>query len=142
MTHERYVSSAIFSSDGKYLITYEVNSTFARVWDVNTGQEIARMKHDSSVTFIAFSPDGRYAVSGSWDHTVRVWIYRPEDLIADACSRVTRNLTRIEWDQYIGDALPYQAVCPNFPIEPEPVSMPLTTPTLIPTEALNPTGMP
>jgi hypothetical protein len=31
---------------------------------------------------------------------------------------MTRNLTRAEWQQYIGDALPYQAVCPNLPIEP------------------------
>jgi len=63
-------------------------------------------------------------VSGSDDKTARVWIYRPEDLIADACSRVTRNLTRAEWDQYIGDALPYQAVCPNLPIEAESTPVP------------------
>jgi len=56
-------------------------------------------------------------VSGSKDGTARVWVYRTEDLIADACSRVTRNLTLTEWQQYIGDALPYQAVCPNLPIE-------------------------
>jgi len=54
-------------------------------------------------------------------------MYRSEDLITDACSRVTRNLTRAEWAQYISDALPYQAVCPNLPIEPE------VTPTPIPT---------
>jgi len=28
-----------------------------------------------------------------------------------------RNLTRAEWKQYIGDALPYQAVCPNLSID-------------------------
>jgi len=32
---------------------------------------------------------------------------------------MTRNLTRLEWDQYIGDVLPYQAVCENLPIESE-----------------------
>jgi hypothetical protein len=31
---------------------------------------------------------------------------------------MARNLTRTEWAQYIGDALPYQAVCPNLQIEP------------------------
>ncbi len=51
-------------------------------------------------------------------------ITHPEELISDACSRVTRNLTRAEWNQYIGDALPYQAVCPNLPIEIEADSMP------------------
>jgi len=38
----------------------------------------------------------------------------------EACNYLRRNLTRPEWKQYIGDALPYQAVCPNLPIEPEP----------------------
>jgi hypothetical protein len=32
---------------------------------------------------------------------------------------MTRNLTQTEWKKYIGDALPYQAVCENLPIEPE-----------------------
>jgi WD40 repeat protein len=92
------------------------------VWETDTRKEVARMNHVSSV--IAFSPDGKSVISGSFDGTVRIWIYRPEDLIADACSRVTRNLTRAEWQQYIGDALPYQAVCPNLPIEPEPTPTP------------------
>jgi hypothetical protein len=31
---------------------------------------------------------------------------------------MARNLTRAEWQQYIGDALPYQAVCAGLPVEP------------------------
>jgi WD40 repeat protein len=76
------------------------------------------MTHEGWLRAVAFSPDGKYVVSGSADFTARVWIWHPEDLIADACSCVTRNLTRAEWQQYIGDVLPYQAVCPNLPIEP------------------------
>jgi tetratricopeptide (TPR) repeat protein len=89
----------------------------ARVWEASTGEEIARMTHDSYVYSVAFSSDGKFVLSGSDDHTARVWIYRPEDLIAEACSRETRNLTGAEWKQYIGDALSYQAVCPNLPLD-------------------------
>jgi hypothetical protein len=53
-----------------------------------------------------------------------VWVYRQDDLIADACARVTRNLSRAEWEQYIQDALPYQAICPNLPIEPDATGTP------------------
>ena len=31
------------------------------------------MTHDGSVNSVAFSPDGKYVVSGSYDNTARVW---------------------------------------------------------------------
>jgi WD40 repeat protein len=55
----------------------------ARVWEAQTGQEIARMTYDGMVNSIAFSPDGKYVISGGCDkeelnHTctegsARVW---------------------------------------------------------------------
>jgi len=48
----------------------------------------------------------------------RVWLWRPEDLIAEACARLPRNLTREEWQQYIGDE-PYRPTCPNLPVPEE-----------------------
>jgi hypothetical protein len=54
-------------------------------------------------------------VSGN---TARVWLLRPEDLIAEACSRLTRNLTHAEWRQYIGEE-EYRPTCPNLPVPKE-----------------------
>jgi uncharacterized delta-60 repeat protein len=118
MTHDGEVKSVAFSPDGKYVVSGSDDHT-ARIWEVSTSKEIARIIHDARVWSVAFSPDGKYVVSGSDDHTARVSIWRTEDLIADACSRVTRNLTRAEWKEYVGDVYPYQAVCSNPPIEPE-----------------------
>lgn len=56
--------------------------------------------------------------------SVQLSLGRSMDLIADACSRMTRNLTRIGWQQYIGNALRYQAICPNLLVEPGPKSIP------------------
>jgi len=63
-------------------------------------------------------------VSGSWDSTARVWMWQPNDLITNACEYLLRNLTYAEWQKYIGDALPYQAVCLDLPIESESTPAP------------------
>jgi WD40 repeat protein len=122
MTHDDGVYSATFSPNSQYVISGSWDKT-ARVWEVATSREIAYMRHDGTVTSVAFGLNGKYVISGGGT-TTRVWIYLPKDLVANACSRVPRNLTRAEWNQYIGDALPYQAVCPNLPIEAESTPVP------------------
>jgi WD40 repeat protein len=140
MIHEHPVLSVAFSPDGKYAISGDgiydplsaITTTFgtARIWEVETGKEIARMAHEYSVTSVAFTPDGKYAASGGGDHVLRIWVWQAEDLIANACAVLSRNLTRDEWDQYIGDASPYptrpeDATCPELPVELESTPTPM-----------------
>jgi WD40 repeat protein len=123
MTHDFEVNSVNFSPDGKYIVSGGADRT-ARVWEVASGKEVARMTHDDHVITAIFSPDSSYVVSASWDDTARAWEYFPEDLIITACSYALRNLTHTEWNTFIGDALPYQAVCTNLPIEADPTPTP------------------
>jgi WD40 repeat protein len=49
--------------------------TTLKVWDaLNWGREIATLSgHGGGVLSSVFSPDGAVLVSGSWDHTLKVW---------------------------------------------------------------------
>jgi WD40 repeat protein len=72
--HDAAVTKAAFSPDGKRIVTASYDGT-ARVWDAETGREIAPplKEHYDVVLSAAFSPDGRRIVTASWDKTARLW---------------------------------------------------------------------
>ncbi len=120
MAHDNYVNSVAFSPNGQYIVSGGADNA-ARMWEVATGQEITRVTHGGWVNSVAFSPDGQFVVSAGEDKLVRVWKWN-HDWFAEVCPLMTRNLNPVEWRQYIGAVLPYQAVCPNLPLEPQVTS--------------------
>ncbi len=98
--HSDNVNSVSFSPDGKYVISGAgqtigpivwgiSNSTGTvkqirgdvtswdntlKLWDISTGKEIKTFKgHSEAVNSVAFSPDGKYIISGSMDNTLKLW---------------------------------------------------------------------
>ncbi|MDX8353975.1 NB-ARC domain-containing protein [Cognatiyoonia sp. IB215182] len=71
--HHRTVNGAVFSKDGRYIVTASDDST-ARLWDTETGAEIRSFKGHQSIVFSAvFSKDGRHVLTASSDSTARLW---------------------------------------------------------------------
>jgi WD40 repeat protein len=125
--HDAGIYSIDFSPDGEYILSSSQDLT-VRVWDAESGEELSRLSGIGATT-VSFSPDGNYVYGGDYYENVHVWQWDPDALIAEACSSVDRNLTREEWRKYIGDALPYQAVCLNLPIQTEPTEVIIVDPT-------------
>ncbi len=65
-------SIVAFSPDGNQVVAKEDVSSI--LFDVHTGQKVCEfVGHLAYVTSVAFSPDGRYALTGSGDRTARLW---------------------------------------------------------------------
>jgi WD40 repeat protein/serine/threonine protein kinase len=72
LDHGDTVTAAAFSPDGQWIAT-SGNDNTARIWNAETGKQIAALVHDGPVVNVAFSPDGLQVVTASEDHTARIW---------------------------------------------------------------------
>ncbi|NOZ34969.1 MAG: hypothetical protein GXO80_06690 [Chlorobi bacterium] len=79
--HLGAVKIAVFSPDGKYLVTGGRDRT-AKLWEVATGREMRTfLGHEGTVQAVCFTPDGKYVATGSTDNTVKLWNILNAELI-------------------------------------------------------------
>jgi WD40 repeat protein/tRNA A-37 threonylcarbamoyl transferase component Bud32 len=75
--HSNGVQSAVFTRDGRHLVTGSHDHT-VKVWDAATGSEVRTLRgHTDAIRGVAVAPDGRVA-SGGWDRTVMLRDAGPE----------------------------------------------------------------
>ena len=115
LVNEQIAGDLTFSPDGHFLAMESSGPGDDRVWvwDWREGRRLLELDPAGSVYGIKFTPDGSRIVTA--DKDVQFWHWRAEDLIADACSRLERNLTLEEWRMYFGNE-EYKPTCSNLPM--------------------------
>jgi WD40 repeat protein len=94
------VSALAFSPDGRWLVG---GGTVARLWDLGTGRELARMVDEGSVSNVTFRHDGgQVAVAG--EKAIRIWSF-PAQLPVDPPGIVSALAVSERGDVvYVGDS--------------------------------------
>jgi WD40 repeat protein len=108
--HNSALWGVAISPDSSLVATASVDRT-ARLWEVATGQELRRYAgHADALENVVFSADGRRLITVSDDGTGRFWDVDIRDTVRYLCSRLLRDLSEAEREQYgIRDAEP---TCP------------------------------
>lgn len=94
LQHRCAVHAIAWSPDGKYVLTgngnwddiqddvrnnpcanaEDLSGTAVRIWDAETGSFVRMLNGPAKVTWsVAWSPDGRYLLSGGADRTAKIW---------------------------------------------------------------------
>lgn len=108
------LQTAALISDGTRLVAESRDGTM-RLWDVATRRAIGPALGGHVELVTAMEPTGPTSVvtGGANDQTVMTWDLTPEAWVERACALAGRNLSRAEWDAYVGGE--YRETCEQWP---------------------------
>lgn len=124
--HFRPVFDVAFSPDGKHIVSGGDDAVL-RLWNGHTGRPISvtlddyrkvEQRYEKAVHSVAFSPDGLRMASGSKDGVLHLWP-APKAWPGELCTKVTRNMSRKEWLDWVSTEVEYMCQCPGLPITPD-----------------------
>ena len=128
--HDDAITRIRFSPDGKTLASTGLDRQ-VRIWNLQDRDAlpIVLSGFDGPIYGLDYHPDGHQLVAaglvGADGAGVKVWdLTHPLNHLSTAhiadtlCGKVRRNLSLEEWNNFVGDAIPYERTCNNLPVHP------------------------
>jgi WD40 repeat protein len=112
------ITNIQFSHDNKLMAASSQDNSIL-IWNMEALKEKPIViPNQDVINGFAFSPDDNFIVfncsqlsSDSKSMTLRVWPLRCAQMTAMLCGSIKRNLTKEEWEIYVAEDLPIEAIC-------------------------------
>ena len=139
LPHEWEIAHAQFTPDSQFFVTVTARASMdaadpgatalvgstVRVWNVSTWRKLTEVSlaNEGGIGTVAASSDGEWlatAISAQEGHgeVVLLWPLPPKIVQAEACRRLSRNLSPSEWFTFVTVGKPRET-CPGLPIASE-----------------------
>lgn len=109
--HVALIEDVDYSPDDSQLASVGRDGTI-QIWETKNlfDQPIVIKDSEGWVYSVAFSPDGKYFLTGSTGSLV-ARPTRSANMAVNMCSLIQRNFSKNEWDNYVGEDIPYVETC-------------------------------
>lgn len=110
--HFARISSLRFSPDDQLLASASLDRS-VRVYQMQrlNDQPLVFKAHDTWVWDVQFDPSSAVLVAGVSNGDIKKWPVSPSKMAAEICSFMDREMDQIEWNQYVGEDIPYEKTC-------------------------------
>lgn len=110
--HQSTVTDIQFSPTSDLLLTTSRDGT-ARIWDLKDSRKLPVIleDHDDWVFTGSFNLSGDQVITGGGDDFIRTWPVSPDFFAKRICSMISRSMTNEEWNEFVGEDIPYQSSC-------------------------------
>ncbi len=115
------INNIKFSADGKLFATASLEGT-VQLWVISRMDKmlpVAFKDHDDYVWNIEFSPNSDYLLAGTRDGILKLWPTKPELMAQDICKYLIRNMSKTEWDRFVGEDIGYVSTCEKAGVSPQ-----------------------
>jgi energy-coupling factor transporter ATP-binding protein EcfA2 len=122
--HTSTIEQIRFNHAGTFMATASKDKT-VRLWNMGllNMQPTVLSDHQDWVWSVAFTPDDEQLLASvhsaietlkGTEHTIHAWPTKIPMMAGILCGYVKRNMNQEEWNQFVGDDLPYESTCTNL----------------------------
>jgi ABC-type oligopeptide transport system ATPase subunit len=116
--HKAAVYDIEFSPDGELLASAGSDKRL-QMWVIRNPEDLPVVmdNNDGFIWDIAFAKGSDYLITTTYESEIRIWPTDPAILQNEICSKLDKNMTRYEWETYVGKDIKQEITCVGLLID-------------------------